>query len=176
MPANVIFSLIQDIIVREVEEVNALSHDHRLDVYDPNIQRTLKLFVVLSRASRSLMDTAQQDMKRYELNPSEFAVLELLYHKGPTPIQQIGQKILLASGTMTYVIDKLSSKGLIVRKASELDRRVIDIELTESGETLMESVFPEHAKVIHEACSPLTAEEQDTLIGLLKKLGKSPLS
>lgn len=153
-----------------------MSNDNRIDVYDPDIQRALKLFVVLSRASRSLMDTAQQDMKRYELNPSEFAVLELLFHKGPTPIQQIGQKILLASGTMTYVIDKLSSKGLIVRQASAMDRRVINIQLTAEGEKLMDCVFPEHAQVINNACSRLSAEEQDTLIELLKKLGKSPLS
>lgn len=153
-----------------------MSTDNRLDVYDPDIQRSLKLFVVLSRASRSLLDTAQQDMKRYELNPSEFAVLELLFHKGPTPIQQIGQKVLLASGTMTYVIDKLCAKGLITRNASELDRRVINILLTHDGETLMECVFPSHAEVIHEACGSLSTEEQDMLIALLKKLGKSHLS
>ncbi|MGZ9585517.1 MarR family winged helix-turn-helix transcriptional regulator [Paenibacillus marinisediminis] len=153
-----------------------MSPNNHLDVYEPDIQRSLKLMVVLSRASRSLMDTAQQDMKRYELNPSEFAVLELLFHKGPTPIQQIGQKILLASGTMTYVIDKLSSKGLIVRQASDQDRRVINIQLTADGESLMECVFPEHAQVIHDACAHLTTEEQDTLILLLKKLGKSSLT
>lgn len=147
--------------------------NNRVNIYEPDIQRALKLFVVLSRASRSMMDVAQYDMKRHNLNPSEFAVLELLFHKGPTPIQQIGNKILLASGTMTYVIDKLAGKGLIVRQASEQDRRVIHVELTEAGEALMEQVFPEHAQVIQDTVNTLSVEEQTTLIDLLKKLGKN---
>ncbi|MCG7408654.1 MarR family transcriptional regulator [Paenibacillus sp. ACRRX] len=153
-----------------------MSNNTRFDVYAPEIQRSLKLFVVLSRASRSLMDLAQLDIKRYGLNPSEFAVLELLFHKGPTPIQQIGSRILLASGTMTYVIDKLAAKGLIVRQSCESDRRVIYVQLTPDGETLMERIFPEHAQVLHDAIGTLSTEEQEKLVELLKKVGKGSVS
>ena len=44
-------------------------------------------------------------------------MLELLFHKGDQPLQQIGGKILLASGSMTYVIDKLEKKEYIKRVA-----------------------------------------------------------
>ena len=74
---------------------------------------------------------------------------------------------------MTYVIDKLAGKGLIVRQASEQDRRVIHVQLTEAGEALMEQVFPEHAQVIQDTVNTLSVEEQTTLIDLLKKLGKN---
>nr|WP_279401961.1 hypothetical protein [Piscibacillus salipiscarius] len=45
---------------------------------------SLKLFVVLSKATRTILDLAQDDMVRYGLNPTEFATLELLYHRGET--------------------------------------------------------------------------------------------
>jgi MarR family transcriptional regulator, 2-MHQ and catechol-resistance regulon repressor len=145
----------------------------RTDAFDPEIQQSLKLFVVLSRASRALMDYAQQDMKHYELNPSEFAVMELLYHKGSTPIQQIGGKILLASGTMTYVIDKLVKKGLLQRRPCEKDRRVIYAELTPEGEAVIGDIFPRHAEALHEAVNGMSSEDKEQLISLLKKLGQS---
>ncbi|WP_028596754.1 MarR family winged helix-turn-helix transcriptional regulator [Paenibacillus assamensis] len=140
--------------------------------YGPEIEQALKLLVVLSRASRSLMEVSQQDIKRYGLNLSEFAVLELLYHKGPTPIQQIGSKVLLASGTMTYVVDKLVSKDYIIRKQSEQDRRVIMIELTPAGEEVIARIFPEHAQTLHDRMSHLSNEQQQQLIQLLKILGQ----
>ncbi|WII38014.1 MarR family winged helix-turn-helix transcriptional regulator [Paenibacillus thiaminolyticus] len=137
-----------------------------------SVERSLKLFVVLSRASKSLMDFAQQDMKRYQLNPSEFAVLELLHHKGPTPIQQIGGRVLLASGTMTYVVDKLEKKGYLKRCPCAQDRRVIYAELTEQGASLMQDIFPKHAQALHQLMEVLPAEEQEQLTSLLKKLGR----
>ncbi|MCY9515563.1 MarR family winged helix-turn-helix transcriptional regulator [Paenibacillus apiarius] len=151
-------------------------HENRLESMDADVQQSLKLFVVLSRASKTLMDHAQHDMKHYQLNPSEFAVMEMLYHKGSTPIQQIGGKVLLASGTMTYVIDKLVNKGYIKRRPCEQDRRVIYAELTAEGERVMTAIFPKHATAIHESMKGLTADEKQQLIQLLKMLGQSAAS
>lgn len=64
------------------------------------------------------------------MNPTEFAVLELLYHKGQQPLQQIGGKILLASGSITYVVDKLEKKGFLERVACPNDRRVTYAAIT----------------------------------------------
>lgn len=133
--------------------------------------RALKLFVVLSRANKVIMEHALRDMRKHGLNPTEFMVLELLYHKGPTPLQQIGGKILLASGSMTYVIDRLVQKGYLVRKPCEKDRRVIYADLTEKGKELFDQIFPLHEEVIYEALSGLNEEEKDQVITLLKKLG-----
>ena len=58
----------------------------------------------------------QRNIRSCGLNTSEFGVLELLYNKGPHPLQQIGGKILVTSGTITYVIDKLAQKGLLIRR------------------------------------------------------------
>lgn len=135
------------------------------------IAQSLKLFIVFSRAYRAVNDQVNKSIHSFGVNPTEFAVLELLYHKGDQPLQQIGEKILLASGSITYVIDKLEKKGLIVRKACEKDRRVTYASITDKGTAFIEEVFPKHEQTIHETLSGLTAEEKEQAIALLKKLG-----
>ncbi|WP_235848502.1 MarR family winged helix-turn-helix transcriptional regulator [Litchfieldia alkalitelluris] len=131
----------------------------------------LKLFIVLSRANRSISDLVEQDIKRYNLNPTEFAVLELLFHKGDQPIQHIGKKVLLASGSITYVVDKLENKNLIKRISCPKDRRVTYTSITEDGVKLMEEIFPKHEEEITRIFSSLDNQEKMTMIELLKKLG-----
>lgn len=132
---------------------------------------SLHLFVVLSRSYKTLMDYARKDIKQHGLNSTEFAVMELLYHKGPQPIQQIGQRILLASGSLTYVVDQLSKKGWLIRRSCTKDRRITYVELTESGRLYIEEIFPKHQEAIQQALCDLTPEEKKILIVLLKKLG-----
>ncbi|WP_261131191.1 MarR family winged helix-turn-helix transcriptional regulator [Bacillus sp. Marseille-Q3570] len=133
---------------------------------------SLELFVVLSRAYQSIMEVARKDIQRFGLNLTEFGVLELLYHKGPHPLQKIGGKILLASGSITYVVDKLEEKGYLERKACEKDRRITYAFLTEKGKALMEDIFPSHEEVLKQALSGITEDEKTEAIRLLKELGK----
>lgn len=133
---------------------------------------SLDLYIALSRASQWVIAHADRDIRRHGLNRTEFGVLELLYHKGAQPIQQIGGKILMSSGNITYVVDKLEKKQLAVRKASTEDRRLIFAEITDQGKQFIENVFPAHAKVIERAVSGLSPEEKETASRLLKKLGK----
>lgn len=134
-------------------------------------EHSLKAFVVLSRAYRAINDQANKHITSYKLNPTEFAVLELLFHKGDQPLQQIGGKILLASGSITYVVDKLEQKGYLARKACAKDRRVTYAHITEKGKELMEEIFPSHQEKIDEMFNVLTEEEKTQLIDLLKKTG-----
>lgn len=53
----------------------------------------------------------QQDVKNYGLNVTEFAVLELLYSKGPQPIQRIRDRVLIASSSISYIVSQLEDKG-----------------------------------------------------------------
>lgn len=137
------------------------------------IKQSLKLYIVLSRANKAINEVTNQFFQQHGLNPTEFAVLELLYHKGSQPLQQIGNKILLASGSITYVIDKLEKRGYLNRVSCPSDRRVTFAEITQSGADFMKKLFPEHEENLHELLSVLTPEEKDTAIELLKKLGLS---
>ncbi|WP_127531355.1 MarR family winged helix-turn-helix transcriptional regulator [Paenibacillus kobensis] len=132
----------------------------------------LDLYIALSRASQWVNAHADRDIRRHGLNRTEFGVLELLYHKGAQPIQQIGSKVLMSSGNITYVVDKLEKKQFVARRTSTEDRRLIYAEITDAGKQFIEEVFPQHADVIGSAVAGLTAEEMKTASQLLKKLGK----
>ncbi|MGM0873326.1 MAG: MarR family winged helix-turn-helix transcriptional regulator [Bacillota bacterium] len=135
------------------------------------IEESLKFFIVLSRAHRAFNDVVNKHISTFKLNPTEFAVLELLYHKGDQPLQQIGGKILLASGSITYVVDKLEQKGLLARRACPKDRRVTHAQITDKGKQLIEEIFPPHEERINEIVSVLTDEEKNVVTQLLKKVG-----
>ncbi len=134
---------------------------------------SLKLLIVFSRAFHSVAEKIKEDIRSHNLNPTEFAVLELLYHKGDQPIQQIGKKILLSSGSITYVVDKLEKKGLVFRKNCPKDRRVIYAVITDRGKQLMKEIFPKHKKAVQQIFSALEPDEKRSFISLLKKLGFS---
>ncbi|MET0786876.1 MAG: MarR family transcriptional regulator [Paenisporosarcina sp.] len=137
------------------------------------ISQSLKLFIVLSRSYKALHECTNQFFQSNGLNPTEFAVMELLFHKGRQPLQKIGHKILLASGSITYVIDKLEKRGFIHRVSCPSDRRVTFAEITPEGEVFMSKLFPEHEQQLHKIMNALTPEEKEQAIVLLKKLGLS---
>lgn len=137
------------------------------------VNDALHLFIVLSRASQWVNAHADRHIRQIGLNRTEFAVLELLYHKGRQPLQRIGEKILMTSGNITYVVDKLVGKRLAVRVASPEDRRVSFAEITEQGKAFIERTFPEHTQAIEAATAGLTPEEKRLAVALLKKLGHS---
>lgn len=131
----------------------------------------LKAFTVLLRSAQSVQEATKKDIMKYGLNQTEFAVLDLLYHKGDQPIQVIGKKILIASSSITYVVDKLEEKGLVCRKACPTDRRVTFAAITEKGKQLMNDIFPQHVEKIEEVFEALSDEEVNTMIECLKKVG-----
>lgn len=139
---------------------------------DQKTNDSLDLYIALSRASQWVNAHVDRDIRRHGLNRTEFGVLELLFHKGPQPLQQIGGKVLMSSGNITYVVDKLEKKQFVRRRASTEDRRLIYAEITDAGEKFIEQIFPAHTTVIEEASAGLTLEEQRLASQLLKKLGK----
>lgn len=135
-------------------------------------EASLDLYIALSRASQWVNAHADRDIRKQGLNRTEFGVLELLYHKGAQPIQQIGGKVLMSSGNITYVVDKLEQKKLVCRRASTEDRRLIFAEITGQGKQFIEEVFPGHTEVIDQAVAGLSVEEKKAAAALLKKLGR----
>lgn len=132
---------------------------------------SLHLYRVLAKSFKSVNEHAVTASKVQGFNPTAFAVLEVLYYKGPQPIQQIGAKLLLQSGNVTYVIDKLEASGLLHRTPCARDRRVIFAELTAKGKELMDQLYPEFEDRIDHALSGLDAGEKEIMISLLKKMG-----
>jgi MarR family 2-MHQ and catechol resistance regulon transcriptional repressor len=138
---------------------------------DEDTAAALKLWVVLNRVQRAVGERARREVERQGLRPTEFAVLEALYHKGPLTLGQVGERVLVTSGSVTPVADKLEQRGLIQRRISAEDRRVCYAELTETGRELIGGIFPDHAEVIRRAMEGITTEEKRIATALLKRLG-----
>lgn len=137
----------------------------------PRERRALAAFINLQRAANTVQSLAMKHLDERGLTPSQFAVLEALYHVGPLCLSELAQKILRTSGNLTMVVDNLEKAGYVKRVPSAEDRRFIRAEVTESGRKLIASIFPEHAAAITELMSRLTPEEQETMRELCRKLG-----
>ncbi|MCI2948776.1 MarR family transcriptional regulator, 2-MHQ and catechol-resistance regulon repressor [Staphylococcus caledonicus] len=133
-------------------------------------QYSLNAFIGLNRSLDTLEKIVKQDVQNYGLNVTEFAVLELLYNKGPQPIQRIRERVLIASSSISYVVTQLEEKGWIIRDKDSCDKRVYNATLTDKGQQFMAKIFPQHAATLEEAFSVLTDEELTTLQQAFKKL------
>jgi MarR family 2-MHQ and catechol resistance regulon transcriptional repressor len=130
------------------------------------------VFLVLWKASRALQAYAAKSIAKLEMCGSDFAVLEALLHKGPLPVNEIGKKVLLTSGSITVAVDRLETKGLVERHASGTDRRTRIVHLTKDGRKLISRAYAEHAADMERlASASLTKAERETLIRLSKKIG-----
>ena len=130
------------------------------------------VFLVLWKAARAVEAYAGKSISQLEMCGSDFAVLEALLHKGPLPVNEIGKKILLTSGSITVAVDRLETKGLVERRAHGTDRRARIVHLTREGKKLIMRIYSDHAADMEKlAAASLTKAERITLISLLKKIG-----
>ncbi len=134
-------------------------------------RRALAAYINLARATNTVTSQAMKHLDAHGLTPSQFAVLEALYHVGPMCLSDLARKILRTGGNLTMVVDNLEKSGMVKRVQSATDRRYFSVEITEKGSKLIASVFPEHAAGITRLMSRLTPAEQDTLRELCRKLG-----
>jgi MarR family transcriptional regulator, 2-MHQ and catechol-resistance regulon repressor len=137
---------------------------------DPAISAP-KLWIVLARCYGSIAAYVEQSIAAEKLCLSDFMVLEVLLHKGPLTISEIGKKVLLANASMTSAIDRLDERGLVLRKADEEDRRIRLIHLTPRGRALISAIFDRHQRQLEVLMSDLSQTERTQLYRGLKKLG-----
>jgi len=132
-----------------------------------------RLWVVLARSYGAMAAYVEDRIADEGLCLSDFMVLEVLLHKGPMPISEIGEKVLLANASMTAAVDRLEKRRFVVRQSSETDRRSKIVALTAKGRTFITALYARHTRDIETVTSALTQSEQDQLRSLLKKLGAS---
>ena len=106
------------------------------------------------------------------MKTSEFTILETLYHKGKQTVREISESVLIKTGSITYVIDKLEQKGLLKRQHCQEDRRVVYIDITNEGKKLMDEIFPKHQKIMEDLFAGISDQQKQTVINVLKTVGK----
>jgi MarR family transcriptional regulator, 2-MHQ and catechol-resistance regulon repressor len=140
----------------------------------PRQERALSAYVRLLRASESVHAAATRSLAGEGLSPSQFAVLEALYHVGPLCLTELAHKILKTSGNLTMVVRNLERDGFVTRQQQSKDRRFVSVAITEKGRKLMARIFPIHLEHIVELMNRLTPGQQDELGRLCRQLGKDP--
>jgi len=133
----------------------------------------MHLWLVLMKAHRSLERHARRSIDPLGLGSSDFAILELLLHRGQQPVSAIGRRVDLTSGAITSAVDRLEAQGLVVRTADANDRRTRFVSLTPKGTARIREVFGVHRRAMEGATAGLTMAERKTLINLIKKLGRA---
>ena len=129
------------------------------------------LWLVLWKAYDSLRGHAECHIASLGLGLSDFGILEVLLHKGPTPVNTIGSRLRLTSGSITTAVDRLERRGLVERRNHPEDRRTRVVHLTTAGRKLIACAFGDHEAAMDRAAAGLTAAERAQAIRLLKKLG-----
>ncbi len=138
---------------------------------EQNIVSAPRLWLVLARAHGSMVDFIERSINAQGLGISDFMVLEVLLHKGPLTISVIGEKVLLASASMTSAIDRLEKRGLVLRRSCNSDRRIRVVELTAAGKSSIEEAYARHEKDLEFLMAGVSEDERRTMYEGLKKVG-----
>lgn len=131
----------------------------------------MKILIGLNRAVNTINRRSTKILSAYDLTLGQFAVLEVLYHKGAMTIGQVQEKILSSSGTMPLIVSNLEKRGYIIRQADCKDRRRCILDITDKAKELVSFAYPQNEKEIIEMMKIWTDEEKEQLSALLKKFG-----
>jgi MarR family 2-MHQ and catechol resistance regulon transcriptional repressor len=131
---------------------------------------SLQLILSIGRAFKFVDDYVRPRMQKHGLTMTEFSVLMVLWHGGPTPLGELSERILLTGASTTYTVKKLEKRGLIARESRSEDKRVVMGVITEKGRTLARKIAPLHATELAEAMHRLSTEDKKTAAQLLRKL------
>lgn len=131
------------------------------------------LFLLHWKASHAVMAYDQASIGQSGFKSlSDFAVLEVLMHKGALPVNTIGEKVLLTSGSITTAVQRLEKQGLVRRERGELDARVVLVHLTDAGAELIQDAFAKHSANLEKLFEVFDSEEREQFAGLVRKLGQ----
>jgi MarR family 2-MHQ and catechol resistance regulon transcriptional repressor len=143
------------------EKINQAPHDSGVH-----------LWLVLRKANHAIGTIAAEQIQSMEMCYSDFAILEVLLHKGTLPVQEIGKKVLLTSGSITTAVQRLVKRGYVKVIVDNDDARIKRVTLSPSGNVVIQRCFRDHQQKMELASSHLNEREQKQLIKLLKKYGK----
>jgi MarR family 2-MHQ and catechol resistance regulon transcriptional repressor len=129
-------------------------------------------WLVWRKAHDAVSDYLYSGIEETGISDTDFRVLEVLLHKGPLPVNNIGPKVHLTPGSISVAVDRLLEKGLVSRAESPDDRRVRIVALTKSGKNLIVPIFRKHSAEITKVFAVANPKELQILESVLKKAGK----
>lgn len=125
----------------------------------------------LYACSREIVKRYKPFLDKIDLTYTQYIAMMVMWDRKSVNVKELGECLYLDSGTLTPLLKKLESKGLVSRMRSEKDERNLVVSITDEGEKLKEKAVEIPLKIA--GCTNLTAEEGMQLYGILYKiLGK----
>jgi MarR family transcriptional regulator, 2-MHQ and catechol-resistance regulon repressor len=133
--------------------------------------QALNAYINLTRAARSVSARLEHRLLELGLTESQFGVLEALLHRGPLFQRQLSEKLFTTRANISLIVDDLEEKGWVERERHPDDRHHVEVGLTAAGRKYVKRLFPDHLAAVVREFEVLTAEEQDELARLCRKVG-----
>ncbi len=142
----------------------------KLDKYDV-LKIENQLCFPLYVSAKEVVRKYKPYLDRIDLTYTQYITMMVLWEYGQMNVRELGDRLYLDSGTLTPLLKKLESKGLIQRERSDKDERNVIVTLTDDGMKLREKAVSIPSAI--GSCISLTQDEALTLYRLLYKiLGK----
>ncbi|MBT2491551.1 MarR family transcriptional regulator [Streptomyces sp. ISL-96] len=122
----------------------------------------------LHAASRAFGGVYRDALKDLGLTYPQYLAMLVLWEHGPQPVKAIGDQLRLDSGTLSPLLKRLETAGLVRRERSAADERSVTVRLTEAGAEMRERALPVPRRIL--AATGLSIEEILGLQGLLGRL------
>jgi DNA-binding MarR family transcriptional regulator len=126
---------------------------------------------LLRRAHQRHVALFTAAMAHVELTPTQFTALLRTVQAGRTTQNLLGRLAAMDPATIQGVVQRLIARGVIRRSPDPMDRRMAVLEPTEAGIALIAGVVACAHKAHEMALAPLSVEERDQLLALLRKMG-----
>lgn len=126
---------------------------------DESLRLDHQLCFALHAASRLVVRAYRPLLEPLGLTYPQYLAMLVLWEAEPEPVSvhALGERLLLDSGTLTPMLKRLEAEGLVSRKRSSADERVVEIALTPHGRQLRERAAGIPQKLL--ACTPLPVDE-----------------
>ena len=138
--------------------------------YGLRTDKAMKTMVKVERLNLKIHTQTVNYLSEHNLTFNQFKVLEVLYHRGNLNVSSITKLTMSTPGNITVVIKNLKRDDWITSILNPDDKRASILTITEKGTKVIEKVFPNHAKNLHNCAEVLNDEELDTFYNLLNKL------
>ena len=107
-------------------------------------------------------------LDKFGLTYTQFIVMMFFWEKGNGNVKDIGNALLLDSGTLTPLLKKLEIKGYVTRERSSMDERNLNVKITSEGKKLKDKVLSIPSEI--DSIIKISKEEKKTLYSLLQKV------
>ncbi|HEM5195990.1 TPA: MarR family transcriptional regulator [Streptococcus suis] len=113
-----------------------------------------------------------KNLKEFDLTYTQYLVLVVLWEKAPLTLKELGEKLDLASNTLTPLLKRLEAKGYIQRSIPLGDKRQLLIQLTEDGQKL-QAILEDKLLSCFQQLDGLTIEKKQSYVKYNQELIES---